>query len=278
MSNPAFGSAGGDREEAGAPVLVERQGHTLIVTLNRPHARNAVDMKVSRAVGNALDEADHDADIRAVIITGAGDLAFCAGADLKAISNGEAISPREGRARLWGFAGYVRHAISKPTIAAVNGMALGGGTEIALASDLVVAAESAAFGLPEVKRGMCAGAGGVFRLPGQLPRKIAMEMIFTGEPISALRALELGLINRVVPRHEVLQEAMELAEKICRNAPLAVQASKRIAYGIIDGSVPKEDDLWELTAREAAALKLTLDAREGPTAFKEKRQPVWRAE
>ena len=168
------------------------------------------------------------------------------------------------------------HHISKPTIAAVNGFALGGGTEISLASDLVVAADTASFGLPEVKRGIYAAAGGVFRLPAHLPRKVAMEMILTGEPITARRALELGLVNRVVPQAVVVTAALELAGRIA-NAPLPVQASKRIANGIIDGQVAAEAASWELSRAEGRALKGTADAAEGPRAFAEKRAPNWQA-
>jgi crotonobetainyl-CoA hydratase len=272
MSESATPPAGGT---AGPPVIVSRRDHVMTVTLNRPRARNAVNMEVSVLVGAALEEAEHDASVWAVIITGAGEVAFCAGGDLKARANGEPVSPAEGRGKAWGFAGYVRHSVSKPTIAAVNGYALGGGTEIVLASDLAVAADTATFGLPEVQRGIFAGAGGVFRLPAQLPKKVAMEMILTGEPITARRALELGLVNRVVAPSLVLDTARELAERICRNAPLAVQASKRIANGIVDESVVSEEPAWQLSAREAAALKRTADAAEGSRAFGEKRPAVW---
>src|SRR5690242_11621417 len=191
-------------------VLVERRGRVLLATINRPDARNAVNRTVWEGLGQALEQADSDREIWAFVLTGAGDKAFCAGADLKAVSRGESIQPDDPVAASWGFAGYVRHHISKPTIAAVNGFALGGGTEISLASDLVVAADTATFGLPEVKRGIYAGAGGVFRLPAQIPRKIAMEMILTGEPISAHRAQELGLVNRVVPQGQVVEAAIGL--------------------------------------------------------------------
>jgi len=146
-------------------VLTERHGHVLLVTLNRPAVRNAVNLAVTLGLGDALEEAEHDRGIWAVVLTGAGDKAFCAGADLKAVARGESVVPEEPVRAAWGFAGYVTHHISKPTIAAVNGFALGGGTEISLASDLVVAADTASFGLPEVKRGIYAGAGGLIRLP-----------------------------------------------------------------------------------------------------------------
>ena len=258
-------------------VLTERRGHVLLVTLNRPAARNAVNLAVTRGLGDALEEAEHDRDIWAVIVTGAGDKAFCAGADLKAISRGESLAPKDPARAAWGFAGYVTHHISKPTIAAVNGFALGGGTEIALASDLVVAADTASFGLPEVKRGIYAAAGGVFRLPAQIPKKVAMEMILTGAPITAQRALELGLVNRVVPQAEVVAAALELAGQIIANAPLSVQASKRIANGIVDGHVAAETEMWNLSRTEGRALWGTADAVEGPRAFAEKRHPNWQA-
>jgi crotonobetainyl-CoA hydratase len=256
-------------------VLVERRGHVLLATINRPEARNAVNHDVWEGLGRALERADSDERIWAFVLTGAGDKAFCAGADLKALSRGEPIQPSDPQVRGWGFAGYVRHHISKPTIAAVNGFALGGGTEISLASDLVVATDTATFGLPEVRRGIYAGAGGVFRLPAQVPRKVAMEMILTGEPISAQRALELGLVNRVVPQDQVVDTALRLAEAICANAPLAVQASKRIAYGILGGQVTAEDDSWAQSEAEGKILMPSADAKEGPLAFAEKRAPRW---
>ena len=259
-------------------VLTERHGHVLLVTLNRPAVRNAVNLAVTLGLGDALEEAEHDQGIWAVVLTGAGDKAFCAGADLKAVARGESVVPEEPVRAAWGCAGYVTHHISKPTIAAVNGFALGGGTEITLASDLVVAADTASFGLPEVKRGIYAGAGGLIRLPAQIPKKIAMEMILTGEPISAQRALELGLVNRVVPQLEVVAAALELAGKITANAPLAVQASKRIANGIHNGEVADEAASWELSRAEGPALMRTADAAEGPRAFAEKRAPQWQAQ
>ncbi|MFI7145414.1 crotonase/enoyl-CoA hydratase family protein [Nonomuraea sp. NPDC050022] len=253
--------------------LVERRDHIVLITLNRPEVRNAVNAELTRAVGEALDEADADASVRAVVLTGAGDKAFCAGADLKAVARGEFST--EGLKPHWGFAGCVTHPIAKPVIAAVNGFALGGGTEIALWADLVVAAEAAAFGLPEVKRGILAGAGGAFRLAAQLPTKVAMEILLTGEPVTAAEALRLGLVNRVVPRAELLTAAFALAEMVSANAPLSVQASKRIARGISDGTIPSEQAAWERTAAESAALMRSADAKEGPRAFAEKRAPVW---
>ena len=255
--------------------LTERRGDVLVITINRPEARNAVNGAVSTAVGDALEQAQNDAAVRAVVITGAGDKSFCAGADLKAISRRENLyHPDHGE---WGFAGYVHHFIDKPTIAAVNGTALGGGTELALASDLVVACDSATFGLPEVKVGLFAAAGGVFRIVHQLPRKIALEMVLTGEPISAAEAAKWGLINQVVADGTVLEAALALAERVTVNAPLSVQASKRIAYGADDGVIPDEEPGWARTQREFGVVLKSEDAKEGPLAFAEKRPPVWKA-
>lgn len=261
--------------EAERAALVEQRGNVLVITLNRPDARNAINSAVSVAVGDALERAHQDADVWAVVITGAGDKSFCAGADLKAIARRENIyHPEHGE---WGFAGYVRHFVDKPTIAAVNGAALGGGTEIAMASDLVVAAEGAVFGLPEVKRGLIAGAGGVFRVVDALPRKLAFELLFTGEPITAAEALKWGMVNQVVPDGSALGAALALAERITVNAPLSVQASKRIACGADAGVITEEEPKWARTSREYGSLLKSEDAREGPLAFAEKRQPVWKA-
>ncbi|MBW0018752.1 MAG: crotonase/enoyl-CoA hydratase family protein [Mycobacterium sp.] len=255
--------------------LVERRGNVLVITINRPEARNAVNGAVSIAVGDAMEEAQNDPDVRAVVITGAGDKSFCAGADLKAIARRENLYHPDHAE--WGFAGYVHHFIDKPTIAAVNGTALGGGTELALASDLVVAHELAQFGLPEVKRGLIAAAGGVFRIMEQLPRKVAMELLLTGEPLTASDAWEWGLINQVVRQGSVLDAALALAARVTVNAPLSVQASKRIAYGADDGVITADEAGWDRTMREMQTLIRSEDAREGPLAFAEKREPVWKA-
>ena len=255
--------------------LTQRRGNVLVITINRPEARNAINAAVSTDLGNALHEAQLDPDVRAVVVTGAGDKSFCAGADLKAISRRENIFHPDHAE--WGFAGYVSHFVDKPTIAAVNGTALGGGTELALASDLVVAQESATFGLPEVKRGLIAAAGGVFRIVDHLPRKVAMELLFTGEPITAADALKWGLINDVVPDGTALDAALALAERITVNAPLAVSASKRVAYGVDDGVITGDVPGWSRTMAEIGALLRSEDAKEGPRAFAEKRAPVWTA-
>jgi crotonobetainyl-CoA hydratase len=255
--------------------LVERRGNVMVITLNRPEARNAINEAVSVAVGDALEQAQNDPEVRVVVLTGSGDKSFCAGIDLKALSRGENAG-HPGHPK-WGFAGYARHVIDKPTIAAVNGVALGGGTELALASDLVVAGESAKFGLPEVKRGLFAAAGGVFRIVDQLPRKVALELMFTGDPISSAEALRWGLINEVVADGTELDAALALAQRITVNAPLAVQASKRVAIGVDDGVITDDEAGWQRTMREVIPLMQSEDAKEGPLAFAQKRQPIWKA-
>ncbi|GBG39480.1 crotonase/enoyl-CoA hydratase family protein [Mycobacterium montefiorense] len=264
-----------DADGAAPAVLVERRGNVMVITINRPEARNAINAAVSIGVGDALEEAQHDADVRAVVITGSGDKSFCAGADLKAIARRENLYHPDHAD--WGFAGYVRHFIDKPTIAAVNGTALGGGTELALASDLVVAHELAKFGLPEVKRGLIAAAGGVFRIVDQLPRKVAMELLLTGEPMTASDAWEWGLVNQVVKEGSVLDAALAMAARVTVNAPLSVQASKRIATGVDDGVITGDEVGWERTVNEMRTLIRSEDAKEGPLAFAEKREPVWKA-
>lgn len=264
-------------DTAAPAVLTSRQGHILIVTINRPAARNAVNAAVHVGIGEALETAEKDAEIRAVIITGAGDTSFCAGADLVALSRGENLAPDDVAQQAWGFAGMVAHPISKPIIAAVNGFAFGGGCEIALMSDLIVAADTAQFGLPEVKVGLFAAAGGAFRLIRQLPQKLAMEHLLTGDPFDAQAALRYGFANRVVPLADLLPTAIALAEKIAANAPLSVQASKRVALGIHEGRIALDSAAWEANTLERSALMRSEDAREGPRAFAEKRKPDWKA-
>jgi crotonobetainyl-CoA hydratase len=264
-------------DTAAPAVLTERQGHILIVTINRPEARNAVNAAVHVGIGTALDAAEADPDIRVVIVTGAGDKAFCAGADLVALSRGGALAPDDKAQQAWGFGGFAAHPISKPVIGAVNGFAFGGGCELALMCDLIVAAENAQFGLPEVKVGLFAAAGGAFRIVKQLPPKLAMEHLLTGDPFDAATALRYGFANRVVPLAELMPTAIALAEKIAGNAPLSVQASKRVALRMQDGAIAGDDAHWADNSRERRALMASEDAREGPRAFAEKRKPVWKA-
>ena len=255
-------------------LLSELRGHTQLLTLNRPRVHNAIDGALTARLGEELQRADENPEIRVIVLTGAGDRAFCAGGDLRALARGELNRPPGYE---WGFAGYVTHAISKPTIAAVNGFALGGGMEIVLASDLVVASETATFGLPEVSRGVFAGGGGAIRLPSQIPAKIANEIILTGSPITARRAYEVGLVNRLSSAADLVTDALQLAQQIGANAPLATQASRRIARRIVDGRFVSEDADWRNSESELAAVMDSEDAREGIAAFAEHRAPQWRA-
>lgn len=255
-----------------------RDGHILVLRINRPEARNAIDVRVAAALGDALDEADGDPEVRAIIITGSGDRAFCAGADLKSVASGRPVIPQDERRKAWGFAGVVSHPTSKPLIAAVNGFAMGGGTEIVLACDLAVATETATFGLPEVKRGLLAAAGGAFRLIQQVPHKIAMEILLTGDPVTAQQALQIGLVNAVVPVDELMDCALDLARRVAINAPLSVQASKRVAKSLRAGKSEMDEARWLHNEAETETVFSSHDAMEGARAFTEKRAPVWRAQ
>ena len=252
---------------------LERRGAVGLITLNRPDAMNAVDADLSTAVGEALETLQADPRIRVAVITGSG-RAFCAGADLKELAAGRDIGAREHPE--WGFAGLVRHFIDKPLIAAVNGFALGGGTEIILACDLAVVGEDAELGLPEVRRGLVAAAGGLLRLPRQVPLKISLEMALTGRPIAARVAEQWGLVNRVVPQSEVLDTALALADTIAANAPLSVRASKRVIHDVAAFGADWSDEIWAMNRRRTKEVFASADAAEGPRAFAEKRAPLWR--
>jgi crotonobetainyl-CoA hydratase len=255
-----------------SPATFERRGAVGVITLNRPAARNAVNAALSAAVGAALEELEADPELAAGVVTGAGP-AFCAGADLKALAAGERIGA-PGHPE-WGFAGLVEHRVDKPLVAAVNGLALGGGTEILLACDLAVLGEDALLGLPEVRYGLLAGAAGLIRLPRQFPVKLAMEHALTGRPISPEVALRHGLVNRVVPSAAVLPTALELAAEIAANAPLAVRATKRLVRAAAGAGAGSDRRLYRQQDEEIARLVASADAREGPRAFAEKRPPVW---
>jgi enoyl-CoA hydratase/carnithine racemase len=251
---------------------LEKRGNIGILTLNRPDALNAVNADLAIAAGAALEQAQNDADIRVVVLTGAG-RAFCAGADLKALAQGKRIDDREHPE--WGFGGIVQHWVSNPVIAAVNGYAMGGGTEIMLACDLAVIDETASLGLPEVKRGLLAAAGGVIRLQRQIPFKVALEAMLTGEPISAGRAYELGLVNRVAPAGTALEVATALAGTIAANAPLSVEQSKRVAHETAAMGSDWQPDVWKVNSQAMKIVFTSEDALEGPRAFAEKRKPEW---
>jgi enoyl-CoA hydratase len=247
------------------PVLTERREGVLVITLNRPEARNAVNRAAAEGIAAAIDELDGDDELRVGVITGAGGT-FSAGMDLKAFVAGERPHV-DGR----GSAGIVQGLPDKPLVAAVEGYAIALGLEIVLSCDLVAAARDARFGLPEAKRSLVAVAGGLIRLPRRIPYAVAMELALTGDFMEAPRAYELGLINRLTEPGGALDAALELAETIARNGPLAVDASKRIVRGALEWS---EEEAWERQGEIAGPVFTSEDAREGATAFAEKREPV----
>jgi enoyl-CoA hydratase len=248
-------------------VLTERRERVLLVTINRPDARNAVNAAVATGIAAAMDELDTDGELTLGILTGAG-TGFCAGMDLKAFVAGESAWAGDR-----GFAGITQRGSVKPLIAAIEGFAVAGGLEIALACDLIVAARGARLGIPEVKRSLVAAGGGLLRLPRVLPRGIAMELALTGDPITAERGYELGLVNRLAEPGGSLAAALELAAQIAPNAPLALAASKRILNESVDWT---DADFWARQGEIVGPVMSSEDAREGATAFAEKRPPVWK--
>jgi enoyl-CoA hydratase len=248
-------------------VLVTRHGAVQVITINRPHAKNALDLAVATGVRDAVDELDASAELRAAVLTGAGGT-FSAGMDLKAFLRGE--SPAfPGR----GLCGITQTPPRKPLIAAVEGWALAGGFELLLACDLVVAARTARFGVPEVKRSLVAAAGAALLLSRRIPQAIALEMLLTGDPIAAPRAAEIGLVNTLVEEGGAVEAAVELASRIAANGPLAVMATKQIARSGADWTTTEG---WEQQAKIVTPVFGSDDAREGATAFAEKRAPVWK--
>jgi enoyl-CoA hydratase len=250
-----------------APVLTERHDGVLLITLNRPEMRNAVNLPLAQGIAAALDELDGDESLSVGVLTGAGK-GFCAGMDLKVFVSGE---------RPWvgdrGFAGIVRRGPLKPLIAAIEGFAVAGGLEVALACDLIVAAKGAKLGIPEVKRSLVAAGGALLRLPRSLPFNVAMELALTGDPITAERAAELGLVNRLAEPGAAVSEALRLAGEIAVNGPLALAASKRILQEQWDWSTA---EMWDAQSAISDPVFISEDAREGATAFTQKRPPVWR--
>ena len=250
--------------------------HVVRITINRPEVRNAVNTPAHKEWSDLLDLAAADDDVWIVVITGAGDQAFCAGRDLKHTSMINHASPAEREADEAMMASATRlierFDYPKPLIAAVNGVALGGGFEVAMACDLVVAADHARFGLPEVRRGIYAGGGGVHRLPRQIPLKLAMEIMLTGSPITAARALEIGIVNRVVPAADLHGAVDELIDDILLGAPLSIQATKQAAMRGLDMALP---EAFGTDYPAVARMRASDDAREGPRAFAEKRTPTW---
>ena len=254
-------------ENSTEAVLTEERDNVLVITINRPEARNAVNGAVAKGVAAAMDRLDQDDELRVGVLTGAGGT-FCSGMDLKAFLSGDAPIV-EGR----GFAGMVQQPSRKPIVAAVEGYALAGGFELMLACDLVVAARSARFGVPEVKRGLVAAAGAALRLPERLPMPIALELLLTGEHIEGERAAQLGLVNRLTEEGQTLDAALELAGTVAGNGPLAVQVTREIARSARDWS---SDEAWAKQDELVMPVFGSEDAQEGAAAFAEKRKPVWK--
>jgi enoyl-CoA hydratase len=248
-------------------VLVERRGAVQIITINRPEARNALNGAVAAGVRDAADELDADNDLQVGVLTGAGGT-FSSGMDLKAFLKGETPS-FPGR----GLCGITQTPPRKPLIGAAEGWAVAGGFELLLACDLVVAGESAKFGVPEVKRSLVAGAGGALQLARRIPRALALEMLLTGDPFDAPRAAEIGLVNHVVEDGQALTAALDLAQRIAANGPLALVATKEISNGGSDWTAAER---WDRMARLMQPVFISEDAREGAQAFAEKRAPVWK--
>jgi enoyl-CoA hydratase len=252
-----------------AAVTVEVDGGVAVITINRPQARNAVNEAVASGVAAAIDDLDPRPDVAALVLTGAGGT-FCAGMDLKGFLAGE--NPTAGGR---GFGGITARPPVTPIIAAVEGYALAGGFELALACDLIVASEEATFGLPEVTRGLVAAAGGLFRLPRRVPYHLAMEIALTGGRVPASRLHEAGLLSALVPAGEALGAARALATKVAANAPLAVAATKRI---IVESADWPSGEAFDRQNAISGPVFTSADAREGAAAFAQKRQPVWRGE
>jgi enoyl-CoA hydratase len=246
-------------------VLRERQGRILVITINRPEARNAVNLAVSQGLADAVDELDNDADLTVGVITGAGGN-FCSGMDLKAFAAGERVDlPGRG-------IGFTERPPRKPLIAAVEGYAVAGGTELVLGTDLVVASKTAKFGIPEVKRGLVAAGGGLLRLPQRIPYQKAFELALTGETFTAEQGEAWGFVNVLTEPGEVLAAALELAAKISANGPLAVAATKDVLIQSADWS---QSEMWKKQMEIIVPVFTSNDAREGAVAFAEKRAPNW---
>jgi enoyl-CoA hydratase len=248
------------------PVVAERRGEVLLITLNRPEVRNAVNAALAAGVAGALDELDSDDSLSVGVLTGAGGF-FCAGMDLGAFVKGE--SPWFGDR---GFAGIAQRASRKPLIAAIEGFAVAGGMEIALACDLIVAAKGAKIGIPEAKRSLVAAGGALLRLPRRMPYHVVMELALTGDPLPAERFHELGVVNSLAEPGSAVDVALELAERLAKNGPLALAASKRILQEQFDWSTA---DMWEKQGAISGPVFASEDAKEGANSFKEKRDPVW---
>jgi enoyl-CoA hydratase len=249
------------------PVLAERRGNVLLITINRPEVRNAVNGAVAEGIAGALDELDGDEALSVGVLTGAGGF-FCAGMDLGAFVKGD--SPWFGDR---GFAGIAQRPANKPLIAAIEGFAVAGGMEIALACDLIVAANGAKMGIPEAKRSLVAAGGALLRLPQRMPYHVVMELALTGDPMPAERFHEFGVVNRLAEPGSAVDVAIELAEKLAKSGPLAVIASKRILQEQYDWSTA---EMWEKQGAISGPVFASEDSKDGANAFKEKREPVWK--
>lgn len=248
-------------------ILTECRGDIMLITLNRPYARNAINSALARGLAAALDRLDGDDALRAAVVTGAGGY-FCSGMDLKAFAADGEWPVIEGR----GFAGICERSSNKPLIAAIEGFAVAGGLEVALSCDMLVAARGAKFGIPEVARGLVAGAGALIRLPKRIPYHLAMQMALTGEPITSERAYEFGLVNELCDAGSATEKALAIAQRIADNAPLAVRTSKRILRDTQDWT---EAEAWRQQQPLNDVVRHSNDAKEGATAFAERRKPVW---
>lgn len=256
-------------------VDISQQNNIVTILLNRPEAKNAINFEVSQAIANVMNEVESNPAIRAVVVGSAVEGVFSAGADLVEASQGKPSYDMDGPNAVWGLAGLTEKTPRVPVIAAVDGLAMGGGFEIALASDILVASHAATFTLPEVKVGLMAGAGGAVRLPGQLPQKIAMDMLLTGRTMKAEEAHRLGLISRLVDVGAALDTALNVAATISENAPLGVAGSKATVLNLREGVEQAQISRWERNATEFAFVMASADAQEGTTAFAEKREPAW---
>ena len=253
-------------------VVSERRGNVLVLRINRPEARNSLNPAVMAGVGKGLIEAENDPDIRAVVLTGTGDRAFCGGMDLAAFASGNMGGNPDDAAGMARFGPFMsRGECSVPVIGAANATAVAGGFELLRACDMIVAAQGSKFGLPEVKRGLFAAGGGMF-LAKRIPLAKALELTLTGDYIEAEEAVALGLVNKVVPPDQVLDAALELANKIAANGPLGVAATKELVR--MAASAPA-DEVWKVHAERQATVFSSEDAREGSMAFIEKREPNW---
>jgi enoyl-CoA hydratase/carnithine racemase len=250
----------------------ERRGAVEVLRINRPEARNALSPAVISGIGRAVEEADADGGVGALVITGTGDRAFCAGMDLRSFAAGQRGSVNDDAAGMASYQRFIRDGAAKPVIAAANGSAVAGGFELLLACDLAVASEEARFGLPEVKRALFPAGGGVF-LSRRIPMARALELALTGDLIEAADAVSLGLVNRVVPLARVLDEAVSLAERITANGPLAIRVTKRLVRAAASMPPP---EVWALQDELRPGVFESEDAKEGATAFVERRAPIWK--